>query len=657
MMAAYLQGFIQTRRADYDRALQTELSSYNPQGIQRQILELQKMKSKILDGSVDNRSAQNLNILASRMAHRDRMSAEKNQRQSAKNLTSTIKTIQDNTRETSQDQQELVRGFRRELLQAMAKKNRLKTLGVPDADIEAGGTPERVLAVLEAHFSEKHRALLRDGKTRLTKDEYIRERLKKYAADTADVTDYFGKGDNRIDGIDNDEMLDFFVDSAMRGENKIRYSSDPGPDGEMNTEDDKRVPLENLVKGRAETLGKRRETEERKRAAGIGQSEFDFEGQRKKYLAALTTDSGKAADPEKSIGIIDAEIQRLEGMLSRGPDLTRFQSRTPFGALSNVNIRETGLSTGLGRFLQKPTNIIQTFNDNRAARREAQQAQQDFKFDIELLESIADQADDDNAIIDFEADRQQREQNARKAEETLAASQRTLAELEKRKKESGTSTNLNPLRTLATESVAAATESVASSLYPELDNESEADQFIDLAKPPSSSNSSSVLSPKEAQKITEELDKQESDFGGASREFNLRRKRLINLLSSEDPEVSKIVSRSLKKFVPGQTVSTANVLEKMKKNIIDTLSDKRKLKLATSTTLGATSTGEEKMTLSDPLAQILPGVELEPVNEAFQDLTNPGQIITTKKVYTTSPMDILELIEKDLREAGKDVPR
>ena len=160
MMAAYLQGFIQTRKADYDRALQAELSSYNPQGIQRQILELQKMKSKILDGSVDNRSAQNLNILASRMAHRDRMSAEKNQRQSAKNLTSTIKTIQDNTRETSQDQQELVRGFRRELLQAMAKKNRLVGLGVPDADIQAGGTPERVLAILTAYFSILVRATI-----------------------------------------------------------------------------------------------------------------------------------------------------------------------------------------------------------------------------------------------------------------------------------------------------------------------------------------------------------------------------------------------------------------------------------------------------------------------------------------------------------------
>ncbi len=636
MMAAYLQGFIQTRRADYDRALQTELSSYNPQGIQRQILELQKARADILSGGSRGRSS-NLEArqrqVAFQQAAANKRSDDATRRKAAETQETRITNIREETDQAVQDLPAEVNKFMATLRSDLFAT---KPTGLDNA------AKDTIFTDLKAYYTNKWN---KDDDLKGTPvEEYVKTQIKLQIEQAYKSSKtYFNKEIFGTYGVSNADIARMIVSEPLNTFG-----------GEIHTiENGKRVPLKDVLVSKAKKQGSDRLTNERRISrTNLNVRPLDLEKDVNPILSYLQQTTEAEEDPKDSIAKIDKEIERLEEMLSEGPDLTRFQSRTPFGALSNVNIRETGLSTGLGRFLQKPTNIIQTFNDNRAARREAQQAQQDFKFDIELLESIADQAGDDNAIIDleeqrkeqrkeYEADRRRREQNAREAE-------KTLAELEKRRKESGTSTNFNPV-------FGAATKTVASPLYPELE---EANQFINLSEPPSSSNSS-ILSSEEARDINEKLDKEESDFGGASREFNLKRKRLINLLSSEDPEVSKIVSRSLLKFVPGQSVSGANVLERMKKNIIDTLSDKQKLKLATSTTAGATSTGEEKMTLSDPLVQILPGVDLEPVNEMFQDFEPlvDTKVTNYEKTYTTAPMDILELIEKDLREAGKDVPR
>ena len=85
MMGSYLKGFLGTRQAAYDRALRTELASYNPEATQRQILELQKMKKDILEGDDSSSSlAQRNNSTAVRLYMQERMSKAKDRRQDAK---------------------------------------------------------------------------------------------------------------------------------------------------------------------------------------------------------------------------------------------------------------------------------------------------------------------------------------------------------------------------------------------------------------------------------------------------------------------------------------------------------------------------------------------------------------------------------------------
>ena len=73
--------------------------------------------------------------------------------------------------------------------------------------------------------------------------------------------------------------------------------------------------------------GRRAEIRETRRGTSVRETRVDPEQSKLAYLRALQCQSTEAAtlSPEASIALLDSEIQRLEGQISEGADVTRFQ--------------------------------------------------------------------------------------------------------------------------------------------------------------------------------------------------------------------------------------------------------------------------------------------------------------------------------------------
>lgn len=369
MMGSYLKGFLGTRQAAYDRALRTELASYNPEATQRQILELQKMKKDILEGDSSSSSlAQRNNSTAVRLYMQERMSKAKDRRQDAKNYQRTVKSINDDAAARKISEPEGVAKFRIDLLKEMKKH-------APDAiKKDDKVTPANFITRLKGQLDAENKT-----------ESQISKELQS-------IVDYAFKSNknlvsNYIDTYTNRELADKFL---------------LNPDADEIMDGDK--PLSETLPERIEA-GRRAEIRETRRGTSVRETPVDPEQGKLPYLRALQGESTEAdtLSPEASIALIDSEIQRLEGQISEGPDLTRFQSRTPFGFLSNVDVRETGLPTS--RFAQHirsfdgltrgAANIIQRPLDARRAKR----------FDLETFKRLADEAEvasDDERIIESE---------------------------------------------------------------------------------------------------------------------------------------------------------------------------------------------------------------------------------------------------------------
>ena len=379
MMGSYLKGFLGTRQAAYDRALRTELASYNPEATQRQILELQKMKKDILEGDDSSSSlAQRNNSTAVRLYMQERMSKAKDRRQDAKNYQRTITSINDDAAARKTSEPEGVAKFRIDLLKEM-KKHAPKDVK-NDKDV----TPANLIISIRSEF---------DGKT----ESQISQELQSIVVSAFKSNKKLVS--NYIDTYTNQELAYFFLLNPRADEIMDGNLPSQGEGGKILYQ----KPLSETLPESIEA-GRRAEIRETRRGTSVRETPVDPEQGKLPYLRALQGQSTEAdtLSPEASIALIDSEIQRLEGQISEGPDLTRFQSRTPFGFLSNVDVRETGLPTS--RFVQSidnfdgltrgVANIIQRPLDTRRAKR----------FDLETFKRLADEAStvgDDAAITEL----------------------------------------------------------------------------------------------------------------------------------------------------------------------------------------------------------------------------------------------------------------